>query len=378
MKQTAFKLITATLILCGIAPSANAQVDPINVVTTAIPFLRISSDARASGMGDLALATSADANSSLWNLGKVPFNSSKSGISASYTPWLKDILNDVYLASLVGFHKLDDDQVVSASLRYFSLGNIQFTDNLGNDLNTFRPREFGIDLGYSRKLSSKTGIGVGLKYISSNLADGAAAGSNYQAGNAIAGDISFYYNGHNAQGQGWSFGAVMSNLGSKISYTDNADQKDYIPANLGLGTTYTRVFNSSNKFTFGVDLNKLLVPTPPADPATPQQIVDYRSKSVVASWFSSFGDAPGGFGEEVKEFQASVGAEYIYNDQFALRGGYFHENATKGNRQYFTMGVGVKYTNYGVDFSYLLPSGSGVDRNPLSNTLRFSLHYNID
>ncbi|TBR19269.1 MAG: type IX secretion system outer membrane channel protein PorV [Chitinophagaceae bacterium] len=378
MKQTAFKLITATLILCGIAPATNAQVDPINVVTTAIPFLRISSDARASGMGDLALATSADANSSLWNLGKVPFNSSKSGISASYTPWLKDILNDVYLASLVGFHKLDDDQVVSASLRYFSLGNIQFTDNLGNDLNTFRPREFGIDLGYSRKLSSKTGIGVGLKYISSNLADGAAAGSNYQAGNAIAGDISFYYNGHNAQGQGWSFGAVMSNLGSKISYTDNADQKDYIPANLGLGTTYTRVFNSSNKFTFGVDLNKLLVPTPPADPATPQQIVDYRSKSVVASWFSSFGDAPGGFGEEIKEFQASVGAEYIYNDQFALRGGYFHENATKGNRQYFTMGVGVKYTNYGVDFSYLLPSGSGVDRNPLSNTLRFSLHYNID
>ncbi len=378
MKQTAFKLITATLILCGIVPAANAQVDPINVVTTAVPFLRISSDARASGMGDLALATSADANSSLWNLGKVPFNSSKSGISASYTPWLKDILNDVYLASLVGFHKLDDDQVVSASLRYFSLGNIQFTDNLGNDLNTFRPREFGIDLGYSRKLSSKTGIGVGLKYISSNLADGAAAGSNYQAGNAIAGDISFYYNGHNAQGQGWSFGAVMSNLGSKISYTDNADQKDYIPANLGFGTTYTRVFNSSNKFTFGVDLNKLLVPTPPADPATPQQIVDYRSKSVVASWFSSFGDAPGGFGEEVKEFQASVGAEYIYNDQFALRGGYFHENATKGNRQYFTMGVGVKYTNYGVDFSYLLPSGSGVDRNPLSNTLRFSLHYNID
>ena len=267
MKQTAFKLITATLILCGIVPAANAQVDPINVVTTAVPFLRISSDARASGMGDLALATSADANSSLWNLGKVPFNSSKSGISASYTPWLKDILNDVYLASLVGFHKLDDDQVVSASLRYFSLGNIQFTDNLGNDLNTFRPREFGIDLGYSRKLSSKTGIGVGLKYISSNLADGAAAGSNYQAGNAIAGDISFYYNGHNAQGQGWSFGAVMSNLGSKISYTDNADQKDYIPANLGFGTTYTRVFNSSNKFTFGVDLNKLLVPTPPADPA---------------------------------------------------------------------------------------------------------------
>ncbi len=378
MKQTALKLTAAILILCGIAPVTNAQVDPINVVTTAVPFLRISSDARAAGMGDLALATSSDANSSLWNLGKVPFNSSKGGLSASYTPWLKDILNDVYLASLVGYYHIDDNQSVSGSLRYFSLGNIQFTDNLGNDLNTFSPRELGIDVGYSRKLSDKTGIGVGLKYIYSNLADGAAAGSNYQAAKAVAGDISFYHHGHNAQGQGWAFGAVLSNLGSKIAYTDNADQKDYIPANLGIGATYTKVSNSSNKFTVGVDLNKLLVPTPPAFPATAQQITDYRNKSVVSSWFSSFADAPGGFGEEMKEFQASIGAEYIYNDQFAMRAGYFHEDATKGNRQYFTMGVGVKYTNYGVDFSYLLPSGSGVDRNPLSNTLRFSLHYNID
>ena len=378
MKQTALKLMAAILILCSITPSASAQVDPINVVTTAVPFLRISSDARAAGMGDLALATSADVNSSLWNLGKVPFNSSKGGLSASYTPWLKDILSDVYLASLVGYYHLDENQSVSGSLRYFSLGNIQFTDNLGNDLNTFSPRELGIDVGYSRKLSDKIGVGVGLKYIYSNLADGAAAGSNYQAASAVAGDISFYFNGHNSEGQGWAMGAVLSNLGSKIAYSDNADQKDYIPANFGLGATYTKVSNSSNRFTVGVDLNKLLVPTPPAFPATAQQITDYRSKSVVSSWFSSFADAPGGFGEEMKEFQASIGAEYIYNDQFALRAGYFHEDATKGNRQYFTMGVGVKYTNYGVDFSYLLPSGSGVDRNPLSNTLRFSLHYNID
>lgn len=378
MRPTAFKLTAAILILVGIAKTTQAQVDPINVVTTAVPFLRISPDARAAGMGDLAIATSPDANSSFWNLAKVPFNINQGGISASYTPWLKDILNDVYLAAVAGYYKFDEQQALSASLRYFSLGNIQFTDNLGNDLNTFRPREFGIDVGYSRRLSDKAGIGVGLKYIYSNLAEGPAAGNNYKAASAVAGDLAFYYTGQNEQGQGWAFGAVMSNLGSKISYTDNADQKDYIPANLGLGTTYTRVFNSANKLTFGLDLNKLLVPTPPADPASPQALADYRSKSVIGSWFSSFGDAPGGFSEEVKEFQASLGAEYMYNNQFALRAGYFHEDKTKGNRRYFTMGVGIRYQSFGLDFSYLLPSGSGVDRNPLSNTLRFSLHFNFD
>ena len=379
MRPTAFKLTAAIFILVGIAQTTKAQsVDPINVVTTAVPFLRISPDARSAGMGEIGLATTPDANASLWNLAKVPYNENKGGISLSYTPWLKDILSDVYLASVAGFYKFDDQQAISGSLRYFSLGNIQFTDNLGNDLNTFRPREFGIDVGYSRKLSEKSGIGVGLKYIYSNLAQGPAAGNNYKAANAVAGDLAYYYHGHNELGQGWAFGAVLSNLGSKISYTDNADQKDYIPANLGLGTTYKRVFNSANSLTFGVDVNKLLVPTPPADPATPQQLTDYRSKSVISSWFSSFGDAPGGFSEEMKEFQFSIGAEYWYNNQFALRSGYFYEDKTKGNRRYFTMGVGIKYQSFGLDFSYLLPSGSGVDRNPLSNTLRFSLHFNFD
>jgi len=365
------------MILVGVTQSVRAQ-DPINVVTTAVPFLRISPDARSGGMGELGLATTPDANASFWNLAKVPYNTSKGGISLSYTPWLKDILSDVYLASAAGYYKFSEDQAISGSLRYFSLGNIQFTDNLGNDLNTFRPREFGVDVGYSRKLNTKSSIGVGLKYIYSNLAQGPAAGNNYKAASAIAGDLAYYYQGHNDLGQGWAFGAVLSNLGSKISYTDNADQKDYIPANLGLGTTYKRVFNSANSLTFGLDLNKLLVPTPPADPATPQQLEEYRSKSVMSSWFSSFADAPGGFSEEIKEFQLSIGAEYWYNNQFALRGGYFYEDKTKGNRRYFTMGVGIKYNSFGLDFSYLLPSGSGVDRNPLSNTLRFSLHFSFD
>lgn len=377
MRSTAFRFSAAVALLIGGVSSANAQTArPINVVTTAVPFLRISPDARAGGMGDLALATSADASSSYFNLGKVPFNESNAGVNVTYTPWLKRLVNDVYLASLAGYYKMDENSAISGSLRYFSLGQIQFTDNFGNPLQSFQPREFGIDVGYSRKLAPKTGIGVGLKYIYSNLAGGSVGGNTYKAGSTVAGDIGFYHNAQNTVGQGWSFGAALTNLGGKISYTNNADQKDFIPANLGIGTTYTAVMDESNRLTFGVDLHKLLVPTPPnlGDSAG---LVNYRNKSVVGSWFSSFGDAPGGFSEEVKEFQASIGAEYWYNNQFALRGGYFFEDKTKGNRRYFTTGVGIKYNVFGLNFSYLIPTGSGNNQNPLANTLRFSLVFDL-
>jgi Type IX secretion system protein PorV len=379
MKLTAVKSTICGLLLLGSVAHVSAQTaDAINVVTTAVPFLRISPDARAGGMGDVGIATSPDANSSFWNIGKVAFNESKAGAGITYTPWLKDLgLNDVYLLSAAGYAKLDDLSAISGSVRYFSLGNIQFTDNLGNDLSTFRPREFGVDFGYSRKLSDKMGVGVGLKFISSNLASGSVGGTTYKTGTTVAGDLGFYYNSANDLGQGWTFGATMSNLGGKIGYTDNATQRDYIPANLGLGTTYTRVFDEQNKVSFGLDINKLMVPTPPADPATQAQIDKYRSKGVLGSWFSSFGDAPGGFGEEIKEFQASIGAEYTYNNQFSIRAGYFNESKTKGNRKYFTAGVGVKYNVFGLNFAYLLPSGNGVNRNPLSNTLRFSLIFDL-
>lgn len=378
MRQAAFKLATALTFCSGIFFISNAQVQPINVVTTAVPFLRISPDARSGGMGDVGLATTPDASSVFWNLGKVAFNESNGGIVATYTPWLKDLVNDVYLASLAGYYKFDENQAVSGSLRYFSLGNIQFTDNLGNDFGSFRPREFSIDFGYSRKLSDKAGIGVGLKYINSNLAGGVSVGSTtYKAGNSVAGDIAFYYDGKNQQGDGWAFGAAMTNLGSKINYTTNASQKDFIPANLGLGTTYTKNFNEQNRIQLGLDINKLLVPTPPAE--GDQAALDaYRSKSVVGSWFSSFGDAPGGFSEELREFQVSLGAEYWYNNQFALRAGYFYEDKTKGNRRYFTAGVGIKYNVFGLNFSYLVPTGNGVNRNPLSNTLRFSVVFDLE
>lgn len=390
MKSTALRLTACATILTAALSSVKAQTaQPINVVTTAVPFLRISPDARAGGMGDLGIATSADASSSYYNLAKVPFNESKGGINVTYTPWLKKLVNDVYLASLSGYYKLDENAAISGSLRYFSLGQIQFTDQFGNLQGTGQPREFGVDFGYSRKLTPKTSVGVGLKYIYSNLASGASTSAGtYKAGSTVAGDIGIYHNGQNAQGQGWSFGAAFTNLGGKIAYTNNADAKDFIPANLGIGATYTTVFDESNKLMFGVDLNKLLVPTPPsfqanpgADPtidaANAQAAAEYRGKSVVGSWFSSFGDAPGGFSEEVKEFQVSAGAEYWYNNQFALRGGYFFEDKTKGNRRYFTTGVGIKYNVFGLNFSYLIPTGSGNNQNPLANTLRFSLVFDL-
>ncbi len=367
----------------------NAQVNKLNVVTSAVPFLRISPDARSGGMGDVGIATAPDANSVYWNLAKTSFSTSKSGASLTYTPWLKDLgLNDVYMATAAGYYKLDETQAIGASLRYFSLGNIQFTDALGNDINTFRPREFAFDAGYSRKLSSKNSVGVALRYINSNLAgNNTYNGQAYKAGSSVSGDLSFFHSGNKENGEGLAYGVVLSNLGAKISYTSDASQRDYIPANLGLGVAYTKVFDENSKLTFGLDLNKLMVPTPPSlsttsggagSAADSLALTKYRSQGVVSSWFKSFGDAPDGFSEEIKEFQASLGAEYWYNNQFALRAGYFYENPSKGNRKYFTLGAGLKYNMFGINFSYLLPSGNGVNRNPLSNTLRFSLLFDFD
>ena len=376
MKKVTLKLTALVMLLGGAISVSNAQTQPINVVTTAVPFLRISPDARLGGMGDAGIATAPDANSAFVNNAKTPFNTGKWSIGLNYVPWLRDLsVNDVYLASLAGYYKLDDNQAITGSLRYFSLGNIQFTDNLGNDLQTFRPREFAIDAGYSRRLSSKNSLGIAIRYINSNLASGTLNGVSYKTGSSVAGDLHFYHNGLKANGSGFSWGATLSNLGSKISYTSDATQKDFIPANLGLGGAYTKVIDENNKITFAVDLHKLLVPTPPAvgDSAG---LADYRKKGVVSSWFSSFGDAPGKGSEELKEVNGSLGAEYWYNNQFAFRAGYFYENPAKGNRKYFTVGAGLKYNMFNLNFAYLFPSGSGVNRNPLSNTWRFGLIFN--
>ena len=373
MKRIVRNLFGAVVLLSS-ATNAFSQTSSINVVTSAVPFLRISPDARAGGMGDLGVATSPDANSQFYNVAKYAFAKSPSGLAMTYTPWLKDLgLNDVYLASLAGYYQLSETEAISGSLRYFSLGNIQFTDNLGNDLNSFRPREFALDAGYSRMLGENLSLGVALRYINSNLAGGQAVnGVSYKAGNAVAGDIGLYYSTEAEDGSGINLGAAFTNLGSKISYTSDATQKDFIPANMTIGGVYNYVSNEVNRLSFGIDIHKMMVPTPPAlgDSAG---LIDYRTKGVVGSWFSSFGDAPGGGAEELKEFTFSLGGEFSYNEQFAVRAGYFYEDKTKGNRQYFSLGAGFTSSSFGVNLSYLIPSGSGVNRNPLSNTIRFTL-----
>ena len=364
------------LLMLAATIKSNAQ-DSINVVTTAVPMLRISPDARAGGMGDVGIAISPDANASFWNQAKIPFAQQKAAISLTYTPWLKDLgLNDVFIGTVAGYYQLAENQAISGSLRFFNLGSIQFTDFSGNDLQQFRPREWSIDGGYSRSLSDKIGVGIAMRFIYSNLANGTTNGVTYKPGTTVSGDISFYYNGLNEEGKGFTAGAVMSNLGGKISYTNDARGRDYIPANLGIGAVYHAVFDETNKLSIGMDINKLLVPTPPSS-RTPEALDAYRNKSVVSSWFSSFGDAPGGFKEELREFQISTGLEYSYSELFFARAGYFYEAKTKGNRRYFSAGVGVKYNRLGFNFSYLVPTGQGINRNPLSNTTRFSLLFDL-
>jgi hypothetical protein len=383
MKRLKQGLIAALVLFFAGTYFVNAQSSaaPINVVTTAVPFLRISPDARAGGMGDLGIATSPDAASSFYNLSKTPFAKKDIGIGFTYTPWLKDLgLNDVYLLAASGYKKLDANQAISASIRYFSLGTIQFTDNSGQPIGNGRPREFGADLGYSRKLGEKISIGLAARYIYSNLAAGyASPTSTYQPGKTFAADLSFSYHGATADAGGWNFGAVLSNMGGKIGYTNDATQKDYIPTDLGIGATYTKVFDEDNRLTFGLDIHKLLVPLAPTPvdgggPRDSANLYNYRNKGIVGSWFSSFGSGGSGF----KDLQASLGAEYSYQDQFFFRAGYFYEDKTKGDRKYFSMGVGLKYNVMGLNFSYLVPSGSGTNRSPLSNTLRFGLSFDLD
>jgi len=365
-------LVSAFLIMLGCCSisSAFSQTDPINIVTTAVPFLRISPDARAGGMGDAGIAISPDANGGFWDLGKIPFAPTSDAVGITYTPWLQDIAQDVYMITLAGYHKLDEDQAFSGIIRYFNLWQIQFTDNNGSITCNGRPFEFGIDLGYSRKLSSSLGIGVALRYINSSLANGATnlnTGVTYKAGNAIAADLSLYGDNTSDDGSGLTYGVALTNLGSKIGYTDNAESKDYIPANMGAGVAYTWAFQEEHKVTLALDVNKLLVPAFPTD-TSEQAINDYHTQSVFSSWFKSFGD---------NAYSGSIGAEYTYNDQFSLRAGYYMETKEMGDRSYFTAGVGMKYQIFTFNFSYLAPSGNGVTRNPLSNTLRFSVLFDL-
>ena len=378
MKQITLKLAALAFLIGGttVVKAQSISDKTNNVVTTAVPMLRISPDARSTGMGETGIATSADAYSNFWNLGKTVFAKQKASVGVTYTPWLNDLdLKDVYIASIAGYYKLDENQALTFGLRYFSLGDIQFTDQSGNEIVSNRPREYTVEGGYSRKLGAKSGLGIGIRYISSNLANGTFNGVNYKTGSAVAADLHYFHNGAKENGEGFNYGVTLSNLGSKISYTDDNAQRDFIPANLGLGGAYTKVFDADSKVTFAADFNKLLVPTPDTSVSS---IANYRKQGVVSSWAKSFGDAPGGGSEELREVTASIGAEYMYKEQFSFRAGYFYESPLKGNRRYATVGAGLKYNVIGLNLAYIFPSGAGISRNPLSNTVRFSLLFDID
>lgn len=356
----------------------------LNTITTAVPFLMIAPDARSGAMGDAGVSSTPDAVSMHWNPAKYAFIEKDMGFSVSYSPWLRALVSDINLAYLAGYKRLDDRQTIAGSLLYFSLGDITFTDIQGEVIGNYKPNEFSIDLTYSRKLGPVWSGAVSLRYIYSNLTQGQyVAGAATHAGHSMATDVAFYYtkeiNIKNMDNAWINLGINISNIGAKISYSDDNTEKDFIPTNLRFGPSLTIDFNEYNRFSFMIDVNKLLVPTPPIYDTVDGEwtIVEGMDPDVgvVKGMYQSFYDAPGGFNEEMREFSFAIGTEYWYDKQFAIRGGFFWEDKTKGNRKYFTLGAGLRYNVFGLDFSYLIPTDQ---KNPLENTLRFTLSLDFD
>jgi len=407
MKKT---MMICAICILGLLNTTNAQVgfNPVsgcvtdangtcvpNTLLTAVPFLRIVPDARAGAMGDAGIGVSPDASAIHFNAAKLAFSEENVGLGVTYTPWLRNLgLNDVYMAYLSGFRKVDDLQTVGFGFRFFSLGDINFTDANGVTTGSGSPRELEFSLAYARKLSTNFSAGLTAKYIYSNLASGqVVSGIQIVSANAFAADISFDYQKESnlgANGGLWNFGLVLSNIGSKVSYTGGT-VKDFLPGNLGLGGALTLNLDEFNSITFALDINKLLVPSPisptlvdpdtgvteenPNYDANQNGIADYRELGLFSGIFGSFNDAQGGFSEELKEFNTSIGIEYWYDKQFAVRAGYYSENELKGDRKFLTVGVGLKYNIFGLSLSYLAPTNNR--RNPLDNTLRFSVLFDF-
>ncbi|WP_345073167.1 type IX secretion system outer membrane channel protein PorV [Hymenobacter fastidiosus] len=373
--------------LLGLSVAALAQTNP-NTITTAVPILTLSPDARSSALGEAGVAISPDANSAYYNAGKLGFVRNQYSVSPSYSPWLRAFTDDMGLAYLSGFAKLGERSAVSASLMYFDLGTIQYRDENNVSKGDFNPKEYAFSLSYGQKLSENFGVGVTTRYIRSNLT-GSSLGNDAKPGNAAAVDLGAYYTKDLTIGPSdynLALGAAISNIGTKITYTDPL-QADFLPTNLKIGTAITRELDAYNKITLTVDANKLLVPTPyyfVGDSTGRGREVanlirtrndEIRAKSVVSGIFGSFNDAPGGFSEELKEINLSAGMEYWYNDLLAARVGYFYENKNKGDRQYLSFGLGVRYQVFGVDGTYLVPNSRA---NPLAQTIRVSLHFNFN
>lgn len=358
MKKThLFRSTFAALLLASAGAASGQTTDPINITSSAVPFLRIAADARATGMGNMGLATSADANSGLWNLAKTPFADSTGSLAVNYSPWLRDVTKSVYLLHAGGYYQIGNGQALSANIRYFSLGNLPLTDNNGQLIKTSYPREMSFDVGYARQLTDRFGIGVAFRYITSSLVRGNLNAVRYKPASAVAGDISLFYSGLNEAGQGFSAGLAITNLGSRISYRGDSDQKEFLPANLGLGGAYTFVMQEDHRLMLGLEVNKLMVPEMD-DPKA------YYETGAMEAWFSSFGN---------NTWRVSGGLEYMYRNAFSVRAGYVSGNKQEGRVQEITTGVGGRYHMVGLNLSYLVPTGSGVNRNPLSNTLRIGL-----
>lgn len=390
-KKTAILALAAMFAVPAIAQD-DIKDNDFNPVNTGVTTLSIAPDARGSGMGNLGAATDPDMNSQFWNPSKYAFAYSSGGLSLSYTPWLRKIVNDIFLANLAGYWKLGsgDNQALSASLRYFSLGEVTTSDpGTGGVAQTINPYEFAFDIGYSRKLSEKFSMGVVLRYILSDLSyEDAYSGETNTAANAFSADLSGYYVTYPMVGRNecqFSWGFDISNIGTKVSYDHGANYA-FLPTNLRLGANFMFPLADYHTLSFGLDLNKLLVPTKPRmkdfDMDTPEGQEAYyeaedkwMSMSPFTGIFKSFTDAPGGFKEELKEINVSVGAEYNYNQQFFARAGYNYEDASKGGRSYFAFGAGFSLNVVQLDASYMLATAQS---SPLDQTLRFTLTFDMD
>jgi hypothetical protein len=369
-----------------------------NVITSAVPFLTISPDSRRASMGDAGVASSPDANSVFWNAASLAFIKKKGGISTSYAPWLRSLVPGISYNYLAGYGKINDRSVIGGSFRFFSFGQINFTDDVGNPLGTFNPSEYALDVCYATQLSKNWAIGTTLKFVNSNLAGTRPLnGITPKVGRSGAGDISALYKSTiKAKGERkeieYAVGVNLQNLGAKITYSDNTN-KEFLPANFKIGTAWTYKLDKYNAITGMVDFNKLMIPTPGInilrnyqggdsivnDPATNTNVVVYErtrnNDPVISAALKSFADAPGGLREELKEWNYSLGFEYNYTNQFFVRAGYFNEPKTKGNRKYLTFGFGIRYKVFGLDAAYLVPF---QQRHPLQNQVRFTLLFDLE
>ena len=388
MKSTKIAIAAIMLSAAFVAKAQDVK-NEFNPVTTGVTSLSIAPDARGASMGDIGAATDPDVNSQYWNASKYAFAYSTAGVSVSYTPWLRKLVNDIALLNVAGYWKFgsEDNQAVSASLRYFTLGEITSNDEQGNTLSTVNPYEMAFDIGYSRKLSEKFSMGVVLRYIYSNLGFSEASDEALSGASAFAADISGYYTTYPIIGRNecqWSWGFNISNIGSKVSY-DGGTESAFLPTNLKLGTTFVFPLADYHNLAVSVDFNKLLVPTRPrpsdyeegSDGDSPYwtDLQEWQDMSPITGIFKSFGDAPGGFSEELKEINMSFGLEYNYNQQFFLRGGYYYENAMKGDRKYFGLGAGFALNVVRLDAAYMIATAQS---SPLDQTLRFTLTFDMD